>query len=90
MRSSSVRTPESQIAAEQPQTGECWNPPKKETPCPRAKETLQQDGRSSALMFKIKPHTCQRCSEDTNKTLCAPGPRERSSDPHKRLSQTCL
>ena len=41
-------------------------------------------------MFKIKPHTCQRCSEGTNKTLCAPGPRKRSSDPHKRLSQTCL
>ena len=24
-------------------------------------------------MFRIKPHTRQRCSEDTNKTLCAPG-----------------
>ena len=31
-------------------------------------------------MFKIKYHTCQRCSEGTNKTSCTPGPRERSSD----------
>ena len=41
-------------------------------------------------MFKIKPHIHQRHFEGTNKNLCTPGPRERSSDPHKRLSQTCL
>ena len=53
-----------------------------------------------AVMFKIKSHTRQR---HTSKTLCAPGPRERSSDhpsrprpppppthTHKKLSQTCL
>ena len=42
------------------------------------------------IMFKINPNTLQRHLEGTNKNLCAPGPRERSSDPHKRLSQTCL
>ena len=26
-------------------------------------------------MFRIKPHTRERCWEGTNKTLCAPGPR---------------
>ena len=36
--SSPVRTPKSQLDAEQPLTGECWIPPKKDTPCPRAKE----------------------------------------------------
>ena len=35
--SSPVRTPKSQLDAEQPLTGECWIPPKKDTPCPRAK-----------------------------------------------------
>ena len=44
----------------------------------------------NTIMFKIKPHTLQRHLEGTNKNLCPPGPRERSSDPHKRLSQTCL
>ena len=34
-----------QLAAEQPSTGECWIPPKKDTPRPRAKEKPQQDGR---------------------------------------------
>ena len=41
-------------------------------------------------MFKIKSQTCQRCSEGTKKPLCVPQVREGSSDPYKRLSQTCL
>ena len=41
-------------------------------------------------MFNIKPHIHQRLLEGTNKTLCALGPKERRSDCHKRLSQTCL
>ena len=87
--SSPVRTSTLQLAAEQPLTGECWIPPKKHIPHPRSKEKPQQDGRRSEIMFRIKPQTHQRCSEGTNKTLCAPGSRERNSDPHKRLSQTC-
>ena len=33
------------------------------------KEKPQQDDRRGAIAFRIKPHTCQRCSEGTNKTL---------------------
>ena len=63
--SSPVRTPKSQVDAEQPLTGECWIPPKKDTPCPRAKAKPQQDGRTGAITFKTKSQTCQRCSEET-------------------------
>ena len=73
-----------------PSTWECWTPPKKDAPCPRAKEKPQQDCRRGAIAFKIKSQTHQRHLEGTNKTLCAQGPSERNSDPHKRLSQTCL
>ena len=48
---------------------------KKDTPHQRTKEKPQQDGRRGETAFRIKPHTCQRCSEGSNKTLCAPGPR---------------
>ena len=81
-----TRTPKSQLAAEQPSIGKCWIPPKKDIPCPKVKEKLQQDGRRGTIAFRIKPHTCQRCLEGANKTSCTPGPRERSSDPHKSLS----
>ena len=46
---------------------------KKRYPSPRAKEKPQQDRRKSKIAFRIKPYTCQRCSEGSNKTLCAPG-----------------
>ena len=55
-----------------------------------AKEKSQRDSRRGQITFKIKPQTHQRLLDGTNKTLCTPGLRERSSDPHKRLSQTCL
>ena len=48
-------------------------PTKKYTPCPRAKEKPQQDGRRGQIAFRIKPHTCQRHSAVSNKTLCTPG-----------------
>ena len=65
-------------------TTHCWttinrrmlDPPKKDTPHPRAKEKPQQDSRRGEIAFIIKPHTCQSCSEGSNKTLCAPGPRD--------------
>ena len=65
-------------------------PTKKDTPCPRAKERAQQDSSRNAITFKIKLHNHRRCLEHANKTLCASGPRERSIDLHKRLSQTSL
>ena len=46
------------------------DPTKKDTPCPRAKEKPQQDGRRGKILSRIKPHTCQRYSEGSNKTLC--------------------
>ena len=37
-------------------------------------------------MFRIKPHTHQRCSEGSNKTLCAQGPRDpRETESHLPL-----
>ena len=35
----------------------------------------QEDGRRGEITFGLKPHTRQRCSEGSNKTLCARGPR---------------
>ena len=51
---SPVRTPKSQLVAEQPLTGEYWILPKKDTPCPRAEDKPQQDGRRDTIHFKIK------------------------------------
>ena len=63
------------------------DPPQIDTPHPRAKEKPQQDGRSGKITFRIKPYTCQRCSEGSNKTLCAPGPRvPRKTEPDLPLS----
>ena len=52
------------------------DPSKKDAPCPRAKEKPQQESRRGDIAFRIKPHTRLRCLEGSNKTLCAPGPRE--------------
>ena len=49
------------------------DPTKKDTPCPKAKEKPQKDGRRDKITFRIKPHTHQRHSENSNKTLCTPG-----------------
>ena len=64
--SSPARTPKLQLATEESSKGECWIPPRKDIPSPRAKEKPQQDGRSGEIM---KPYTCQTCSEAPNKTL---------------------
>ena len=41
---------------------------KKDTPHPRAKEKLQQDGRRGDIAFRTKPHISQRHSEGSNKS----------------------
>ena len=64
--SSPERTPKLQLTSEQPSVGECWIPPKKDSPHPRAKEKPQQDARSGEISFRIKPHTYQRCSEGSD------------------------
>ena len=67
--SSPVRTPKLQFIAEHPSIEECWIPPKKDTEHPRAKEKPQKDGRRGEIIFRIKPHTHQRCSEGFNKPV---------------------
>ena len=49
------------------------DPTKKRYPMSKAKEKPQQDGRRDKITFRIKPHTHQRHSENSNKTLCTPG-----------------
>ena len=66
---------------------ECWNPPKNNTPCPRAKEKCNRmiEGVQSWLKSNLRP--AERLGG--RKHLCAPGLMEKNSDPHKTLSQTC-
>ena len=80
-----MRTPKLQLTAEQPLTGECWTPPKKDTPRPRAKEKPQQDGRRGKIAFRIKPHNRQRRSEGSNKPYMHQDP-----ETPQRLSQNCV
>ena len=81
----STGTPKLQLAAEQPMTGKCWIQPKKDTPHQRAKEKPQQDGRRGEITFRIKPDTCQRHLEGSNKLCCISGPKT-----PQRLSQNCV
>ena len=46
------RAPKSQLAVEQPWTGGCWNPPKKDAPHSKTKEKLPQDQRRGAITIK--------------------------------------
>lgn len=41
LSSSTVRAPKSQLAVEQPLTGRCWNPPKRDIPHPKTKKKWQ-------------------------------------------------
>jgi len=47
-----LRAPKLQLAVEQPSTGRHWNPPSKDTLCPKTKKKLQQDGRRVTIMIK--------------------------------------
>ena len=80
--SSPARTPKLQLTAEQLLTGECWIPPKKGSPHLKAKESPQQDGRRGEILFRIKPHTHQRCSEEP----CG----HQDTETPQRLSQNCV
>jgi len=62
--SSPARTPKSQLAAGQPSTGECWIPPQKRYPTSKDKGEAPKDSRRSETVFRIKPHICQRRSEE--------------------------
>ena len=54
-----------------------------DTLCPRA-EKPQQDGRRGKITFRIKPHTCQRCSAGWNIPVGT-----RTQTPH-RETELCL
>ena len=87
--SSPVRTPRFQLVAEQPSTKECWIPPKKDTPCSRAKEKPQQDCRRGKIAVRIKPHTRQRRSEGSNKPSAHQGSETPENEPELRVSISC-
>ena len=71
-------------------TRQCWNPPKKND------INIQGQRRShNKMVGEVQTHLksnlrLQRRSKGANKTLCTAGSRERSSDLHKRQSQTFL
>ena len=84
-----MRTPKLQLAAKQLSTEECWIPPKNDTTRPRAKEKPQQDGRSGEIMFRIKPHTRQRCSGGSDKLCAHQDPDTPETEPELCLSVSC-
>ena len=63
-------------------TGECWIPSKKDTPCLRAREGPQQDGRRGEITFRIKTKSRQTHS---NKPCAHQDP-----ETPQRLSQNCV
>ena len=48
-------SPKSQLAIEQPSTGEFWNPAKKDIPHPKTNTKPQPDDRKGAIMIKSNP-----------------------------------
>ena len=56
-----------------------------DSPHPRAKEKPQQDCRKGKITFRIKPHTCQRHSEGSNKPCVHQNP-----ETPQRLRQNCV
>ena len=62
----------------------CWIPPKKDTPRPRAKEKLQQNGRRGKIAFRMKPIP----TRDARRAHTKPCAHQDPETP-QRLSQTC-
>ena len=64
-----ARAPKKQLAVEQPLIGGCWNPPKKDSPCPKQ----QQDGRKGAIQFSSVAQLCSTlCSSMNHSTSGLP------------------
>ena len=81
--SSSVRTPKLQLTAEQPSTEECWVPPKKDTPCSRAKKKPQQDSGRGNWHLESNRIPARDAQRGQTKP-CA------HQEMPQRLNQTCL
>ena len=63
---------------------------RKDTPCPRAKEKPQQDGRRGKITFRIKPHNLPETLRGLKQTLCTPGPRDPTeTEPELFLTVSC-
>ena len=56
-----------------------------DTPHPRAKEKPQKDGRRGEFTLRIKPHSHQRCSEDSSQPYVHQDP-----GTPQRLRQNCV
>ena len=65
-------------------------PTKKYTPCLRTKETLQRDGRRGAITLTSNPIPARDSWKAQTKPCVQQDPGERSTDPYRRPSQTCL
>ena len=80
----STRTPKLQLAAEQPSTGECWIPPKKDT------HVQGQRKRPSEMVERVK--SCLEANSiltgDARKAQTKPCVHQDPETP-QRLSQTC-
>ena len=83
--SSPGRTPKLQLTAEHPSTGECWIPPEKDTPHPRAKEKPQQDGRRGEIALESHPIPSRDSGRDQTKPCVHQDP-----EAPQRLNQTRL
>ena len=51
----------------------------------KAKGECQKDGRTGEIAFRIKPHTCQRHSEGSDKACVHQDP-----ETPQRLTQSCV
>ena len=73
------RSPKLQLAAGQPSIGECWTPPKKGSPHPRAKEKPPKDSRKVKISFIIKtPYLPELIRELKQNLVCT-----RTQRPHR-------
>ena len=83
--SSPSRTPKLQLAAKQPSTGECWIPPKKDTPHIRARKKPQQHSRKGKITLRTKPIP----TRDAQRAQTKPCVHQDPETP-QRVSQICL
>ena len=83
--SSPARNVKLQLTVEQPLTGECWIPPKKDIPHLRAKEEPQQDGGRGEITFRIKNQKPPETLGQLKQTWCT-----QDLETPQRLSQSCV
>ena len=77
------------LTAQQPLRGECWIPPRKDTPHPRAKQKpIKIVGRA---LLRFKAHDCQKCLEGSNNACVHqdPGTPKRQGQAALCLSVSC-